>query len=135
MDSKAGKRYMRAIGKGMACTAPVKRMLLHDMSENVSEFCAANPGTNVAALEAHFGKAEKIAADFMSGVDDAEIDRSRKRKKLVIGAVIAALAVLVIALAGVVRFYWYHVIDGVLTTVIYESTPAPDDFFDEDFVE
>lgn len=125
---------MRAIGKRLFCTAPVKRLILQNMNEDVSEFCAANTGTNLAALEERFGKAEKIAAEFMSGVSDAEIDRSRKRNKLVVGSVIAALAVVVIALAVTVRFYWYHVIDGVLTTVIYESTPAPDNFWDDDFM-
>lgn len=132
MDSKAGKRYMRAIGKGMACTAPVKRMLLHDMSENVSEFCAANPGTNVAALEAHFGKAEKIAADFMSGVDDAEIDRSRKRKRL--AAVVSVLVVGAIVVALVVGYFVRHPIRDTIETRIYMSTHAPDNFWDDDFM-
>ena len=121
--SKAMKRYCQQVADWLPCYGKQKQGILNNLEHRVAEYVEENPTADVAALTAHFGKPQAVAAAQVDAMSTPELLRAlhiRKRIFVTVATVVGAAALIsLIMWAGVLSleiieankiFNGYHVI-------------------------
>lgn len=95
-------QYYRQIKGWLPCGGKVKKTLMTNITATIEGYIADNPGIDFAAVQAHFGTPQQIAAAFVDEMGTEELLTAlrlrRKIVKIVLGVAIAALAIYGLAL-------------------------------------
>ena len=95
--SKATERhweeYLSKVSKALICDKKQKKAVLDQLRADVEDYLSENSEATVADIEGCFGTPESIAASFMENVDTVKLKRSLDLKKIIVIAVVIALAI------------------------------------------
>lgn len=95
-------QYYRQIKGWLPCGGKVKKTLMTNITATIEGYIADNPGLDFAAVQAHFGTPQQIAAAFVDEMGTEELLTAlrlrRKIVKIVLGVAFAALAIYAIAI-------------------------------------
>ena len=93
MNNKQLKSYYREISSALICPQKQKKAFMRDFKNNIDEYLSTCPEADMDKIKAEFGTAQEIASSFVWGSDTAEIKKKLDIRKLLIIAVIIALAI------------------------------------------
>lgn len=93
MNNKQLKSYYKEISSALICSAKQKKAFMNELKSDIDEYLATCPQADMDKIKAEFGTAQEIASSFITGSDTAEIKRKLDIRKLLIIAVIIALAI------------------------------------------
>lgn len=103
MDSKAAKRYLARVRRGLVCGCPDRKALLARCGEMVETFCQENPEAEYDAYVAAFGEPADFAAELLSRLGESRVEAALKQRRLIHGC-LAALFVAIVVCSAV---FWY----------------------------
>ena len=93
------RRYCHRIRSWLPCPRKLKNMILSDIRENVQAFAEENSDADMAALYAHFGAPQQIAASYVADLDMPRLLRDlRLRKRIFTAVMVLVSAALITAL-------------------------------------
>ena len=121
--------YLSAVEHGLDCPRRQKRLLLQKFSDStLSELDGSYD-----ELCAQLGQPEEVAEALMECVDPEVLDKSKRKKKIILGGLIAALLVACIGLFA----YYLHartiLMGDFYISEITEYTSEPVEISDEEF--
>lgn len=121
--------YLSAVEHGLDCPRRQKRLLLQKFSDStLSEL-----NGSYDELCAQLGQPEEVADALMECVDPEVLDKSKRKKKIILGGLIAALLVACIGLFA----YYLHartiLMGDFYISEITEYTSEPVEISDEEF--
>ena len=102
MNNPIVNKFCRQVGKRLQCMPATKGVLLHGLSDELSEFPSVDVGS-IAGIESRIGTADEVAAELQGSISEDEIKRYksgiRKRNLIVIsGAIAICLVCMLIAI-------------------------------------
>ncbi len=104
MKNKAARRYLRQVKLHLFCNRAHRQALLSRAQTMIEEFSEERPEAEYNDFVAAFGPPQSFAENILEGVEQAEIDNAKRRKKFLCrGAVIFVILALT-AIAAI----WYH---------------------------
>ena len=86
------RRYCRRIRSWLPCPGKLKNMILSDIRENVQAFAEENSDADMAALYAHFGAPQQIAASYVADLDMPRLLRDLRLRKRIFTAVMVLVS-------------------------------------------
>ena len=86
------RRYCRRIRSWLPCPGKLKNMILGDIRENVQAFAEENSDADMAALYAHFGAPQQIAASYVADLDMPRLLRDLRLRKRIFTAVMVLVS-------------------------------------------
>lgn len=121
--------YLSAVEHGLDCPRRQKRLLLQKFSDStLSEL-----NGSYDELCAQLGQPEEVAEALMECVDPEVLDKSKRKKKIILGGLIAALLV---ACIGLFTYYLHArtiLMGDFYISEITEYTSEPVEISDEEF--
>lgn len=125
--SNSIERYLRDVGKALPCVRRTRRAMMEGLRQELAEFAESAPDAPFETLCEMFGDPETAASQLLDGVDEAELRRTRNKKRVLIGVCIAACA----AIAVFFYVQWYTaqqiISEGGFTVVIHEPKQVSSD--------
>ena len=125
--NKVAKHYLRAVRKALHCPGRQGKQLLHQLGEDIDEYCEEHPDATEEALCCRFGTPEDVAADFVEDLGGSiAVNIQRRRSRIA-----TALIVLLVLIAGAVtaRQIWiqqllldFHWVESIT----YEADELPE---------
>ncbi len=104
MESKAARRYLRQVKLCLFCDRARRQVLLSRAQAILEEFLEEHPQAAYRDILNAFGTPKSFAGDMLEDMDPAEMERVKKRKKLLWRGVAATVALTLIGLSLI----WYH---------------------------
>lgn len=96
--SEALRDYFRRLDRQLACPRPLRRRLTAQVRRAAEDYCRERPQAGPAEVIQYLGDPAEAARELLEGLDPGELDRARRRERLLWRALVA---VLVLALIGV----------------------------------
>lgn len=96
MESKAVKRYLARLRGDLTCSPADRERLLSRGKALLEEFGEENPNAGYGELEAAFGQPGDFAAEMLSQLSPAEVEKARKRRKYIRRGAAAAVVIALI---------------------------------------
>ena len=123
MHNAQSQRYLREVRSWLPCSRKLKREILEEINNTITQYLSENPGAAYTDFTARFGTPQQIAASYVSEMEIGELLRDLRIKRRIIGIVAATVAVLIFLWAGlVVASYVDHTKDVNGYLVIGEVT-------------
>ena len=105
------KEYYNAVKRNICCGSKNKSEFLDDFSDKLSDYIDENPKADIDELIKNFGSPEEIADSFMQTLDEDEIQKAVRKKKIII--TIAVCCVILLAVAVTVTFFTQSYINSL----------------------
>ena len=102
--NKVAERYLRAVRKALHCPGRQGKQLLHQLGEDIEEYCEEHPDATEEALFRRFGTPEDVAADFVEDLGGSIAANIQRRRNRIATAVIVVLVL--VAGAVTARQIW-----------------------------
>ena len=102
--NKVAAHYLRAVRKALHCPGRQGKQLLHQLDEDVDEYCEEHPDATEEALCRRFGAPEDVAADFVEDLGGSIAVNIQRRRNRIVTAVIVVLVL--VAGAVTARQIW-----------------------------
>ena len=102
--NKVAERYLRAVRKALHCPGRQGKRLLHQLGEDIEEYCEEYPDATEEALFRRFGTPEDVAADFVEDLGGSIAVNIQRRRNRIATAVIVVLVL--VAGAVTARQIW-----------------------------
>ena len=96
--SEALRDYFRRLDRQLACPRPLRRRLTAQVRRAAEDYCRERPQAGPADVIQYLGDPAEAARELLEGLDPGELDRARRRERLLWRALVA---VLILALIGV----------------------------------
>ena len=96
--SEALRDYFRRLDRSLDCPRPLRRRLAAQVRRAAEDYCRERPEVGPAEVIQYLGDPAETARELLDGLEPGELDRDRKRERLLRRALVA---VLVFALVGV----------------------------------
>lgn len=96
--SEALRDYFRRLDRSLDCPRPLRRRLAAQVRRAAEDYCRERPQAGPAEVVQYLGDPAETARELLDGLDPGELDRARRRERLLWRALVA---VLVLALVGV----------------------------------
>ena len=96
--SEALRDYFRRLDRHLDCPRPLRRRLAAQVRRAAEDYCRERPQAGPAEVVQYLGDPAETARELLEGLDPGELDRARRRERLLWRALVA---VLVFALVGV----------------------------------
>ena len=103
MENKAVKKYLSRLRRALTCSGPDRERLIAQGRALLEGFGEENPDPSYEDLSAAFGQPKEFAAEMLSQLPSAEVERARRRRRYMRWG---TAAVLVLAL-GLLSALWY----------------------------
>ncbi|MBQ3518910.1 MAG: hypothetical protein IJA31_06285 [Clostridia bacterium] len=117
------KEYIKSVKKQIVCPTAESRQMLRELQANVSDFVQENPDADMVQIVEQFGKPETIANLHLANMSKNRITKAVNTRKVVVTAVVIALAMLAITFS--VALYDNHKTEIVFyNDTIIEGTTA-----------
>ena len=125
--NKVAAHYLRAVRKALHCPGRQGKQLLHQLGEDIEEYCEEHPDATEEALCRRFGAPEDVAADFVEDLGGSIAVNIQRRRNRIVTAVIVVLVL--VAGAVTVRQIWiqqllldFHWVESIT----YEADELPE---------
>lgn len=102
MENKAVKRYLAQLGRALTCSPADRERFLAQGQVLLEGFGEENPNARYEDLTAAFGGPKEFAAEMLSQLAPAELERTRKKRKYIQQAFAAFLVLTLISCS----VYW-----------------------------
>lgn len=99
-NSKALKRYYRAIRSWLPVSWRQKNQIITDLRGSIGAYLDAHPEADLQEIQTHFGSPTSIAAAYVDNTDTATLLRDLRIRKRVFTIVIATALSILLAVAG-----------------------------------
>lgn len=99
---KAGKRYLAQLRRALTCGKADRERLFARGRTMVEEFWAETPNARYEDIAAAFGQPKDFAAEMLSQLDPAEVERAGKQRRYIRRALAAVIALALISCS----VYW-----------------------------
>ena len=100
------ERYVGQVQRALFCTPLHRKKFIRDLEPLAEDFASGNPKAALADFRREFGTPEALAQQYMNTLDDEEVQKYRRRRKLLHIIAWVAVAVIMIAMAiGLVAKY------------------------------
>ena len=96
------KQYIRSIRHSLPCHGKMKRHIVSQIRSSVEDYLLENPGADLAAIQAHFGTQQEIAAGYVTYEDTSVLLQKISIRKKVLIIVAGVMAVILLMWAGTV---------------------------------
>lgn len=123
--------YLFQVRRYLPCSGKTKNQIMAQIRNNVSAYAAENPSVSHASLIERFGSPRQIASMYIDERETSEILNALRIKQKILGAVIAAAAVMVTLWCGVMAYEIYYnanIANGyfsVTTESVYQEATEP----------
>lgn len=87
------QKYVRKVSSLLFCGTSFKKKFMTDLKNDISDYIEAENVNDIQSVYDHFGTPEAVARGFFESADLAAIRRKTNIRKVLIGAVIAIVAV------------------------------------------
>ena len=131
--NKVAAHYLRAVRKALHCPGRQGKQLLHQLGEDIEEYCEEHPDATEEALCRRFGAPEDVAADFVEDLGGSIAVNIQRRRNRIVTAVIVVLVL--VAGAVTVRQIWiqqllldFHWVESI-TYEADEPLEEPDEIY------
>lgn len=99
---KAVKRYLAQLRRALTCGKADRERFFARGRTMVEEFWAENPNARDEDLAAAFGQPKDFAAEMLSQLDPAEVERAGRQRRYIRRALVAVIALALISCSA----YW-----------------------------
>ena len=96
LTEKEIKSYISDVGNNLFCSRKQKKQILADIENEVLTYAENKRITDINEIYAHFGTPEEIAKAYIADAEPQNIKKAINIRKLLVAAVIIALAMLAI---------------------------------------
>ena len=96
LSEKEIKSYISDVGNNLFCSRKQKKQILADIENEVLTYAENKRITDINEIYAHFGTPEEIAKAYIADAEPQNIKKAINIRKLLVAAVIIALAMLAI---------------------------------------
>ena len=96
LTEKEIKSYISDVGNNLFCSRKQKKQILADIENEVLTYAENKRITDINEIYAHFGSPEEIAKAYIADAEPQNIKKAINIRKLLVAAVIIALAMLAI---------------------------------------
>ncbi len=131
--NKVAAHYLRAVRKALHCPGRQGKQLLHQLGEDIEEYCEEHPDATEEALCRRFGAPEDVAADFVEDLGGSIAVNIQRRRNRIVTAVIVVLVL--VAGAVTARQIWIqqllldmHWVESI-TYIADEPLEEPDEIY------
>lgn len=131
--NKPARAYLRAVRRALRCPGRQGKQLLHQLSEDIEEYCEEHPDATEETLCRRFGTPEDVAADFVEDLGGSIAVNIQRRRNRIVTAVIVVLVL--VAGAVTVRQIWiqqllldFHWVESI-TYEADEPLEEPDEIY------
>ena len=90
------RNYISDVGKNLVCSGKLKKQILKDIENDVLDYTDNKQITDINEIYAHFGTPEEIAKAYLSDAEPQNIKKAINIKKMLLVAIVIALAMLAI---------------------------------------
>ena len=115
-------QYMHQVRRELACTPPCRKKFIRALEPLVDDFAGENPEASLSEYEEAFGAPEALAQQYMSTLDQEELSKYKRRRKLrrwvswtIVAVIIVTMAV---ALLDKYTMVFEPPVTAEITTVI-----------------
>lgn len=108
------KQYYRAVASWLPCGGRLKKQLMGNITATVDNYLADHPEADFAALQAHFGTPQQIAAAFVDEMGTEELLIKLHMRNRIIRIVLLCVGALIAIWALAVLSLWFV---GLLDTL------------------
>ena len=125
--NKVAERYLRAVRKALHCPGRQGKQLLHQLGEDIDEYCEEHLDATEEALCCRFGTPEDVAADFVEDLGGSIAVNIQRRRSRIATALIVLLVLIVGAVTArqiwiqqlLLDFHWVE-------SITYEADELPE---------
>lgn len=110
------KGYYRQIRSWLPCGGKMKRTLMASITATIDGYIAENSGIDFAALQAHFGTPQQIAAAFVDEMGTDELLKTLRTRRRIVRIILGSAAAIVAVWAIAVFSLW---VMGLIVTFGY----------------
>lgn len=103
-NDPALKQYMRSLTRELPCSGKMKKQLASQIRCSIMEYLQEQPEADLAAIQAHFGTGQEIAASFVDYEDSSVLLKKMSIKKKVLTIVAGVMAVVVLTWSAVIAW-------------------------------
>lgn len=97
MENKAVKKYLSRLRRALTCSGPDRERLIAQGRALLEGFGEENPDPSYEDLSAAFGQPKEFAAEMLSQLPSAEVERARRRRRYIRWGTAAVLAAVLIS--------------------------------------
>ena len=98
--------YFRGLERRLDCPAVRRRALLEDVRREARQFTQEKPDATPEEVAAYLGDPQELAQGLLETLNQEELSRYRRRRKLLLRGVVALLAVALLG-ASIWGYYQY----------------------------
>ena len=103
-NDPALKQYMRSLTRELPCSGKMKKQLASQIRCSIMEYLQEQPEADLAAIQAHFGTGQEIAASFVDYEDSSVLLKKMSIKKKVLTIVAGVMALVLLSWGTVVTW-------------------------------
>ena len=103
-NDSALKRYIRSISDALPCSVRAKTQIVSQIRESIDDYLQENPEADFAAVQAHFGTPQEIAASYVDDQDTATLLHKMSIKKKVLVIVAGVMAAIFLMWIGYITW-------------------------------
>ena len=111
-NDSALKRYIRSISDALPCSRKMKRQIVSQLRESITDYLEQNPAADFAAVQGHFGTPQQIAASCVNDQDASTLLHKLSIKKKVLVIVAGVMAAILLMWAGYIGWAATYVWDS-----------------------
>ena len=98
------RRYCRAVSSWLPCPRNEKKDILEKLKLSIADYQEQNPDADFAAIKAHFGTPQTVAAAYVDMMDTAELLRKLRIRRRVLTIVLILAAIVLVTWLGTVAW-------------------------------
>lgn len=98
---QAAERYLKKLRRALVCSKRDKERLIADGKDLLENFSQENPGAFYQDYIASFGRPEDFAGEMLANLDPEDVHEAGQRRKRALMGIVAAVAAVLVLLAGV----------------------------------
>ena len=103
-NDSALKRYILSISDALPCSNGVKKQIMSQIRESIVDYLQENPEADLAAVQAHFGTPQEIAASYVHEAEPSALLHKMSIKKKVLVLVAGVMAAIFLMWIGFVAW-------------------------------
>lgn len=100
--------YFRGLERRLDCPAARRRALLEDVRREARQFAQEKPDATPEEVAGYLGDPQELAQGLLENLNQEELARYRRRRKLLRRGVVALLAVALIGISVWSYYLWTH---------------------------
>lgn len=104
----AMKEYIRSVSKALPCSGKMKKHILSQLQDSITDYLEQNPDAGLAAMQEHFGTPQQITSSYVDNQDASVLLKKMSIKKKVLTIVAGVMAAILLIWIGSVAWATYQ---------------------------